>query len=80
MLDVLLLTAERVLFQGNAKRVIFPGEQGTFEVCPFHRSIFSRLLPGQILVDDQPFSILRGVVKVDKDAVTSIVEAEPARG
>lgn len=80
MLDVILLTAEKVLFRGNANRVIFPGEQGTFEVCPFHRSIFSRLLPGQVIVEDQAFTILRGVVKVEQDAVISIVEAPPDRG
>ena len=74
MLEVTLLTPQQVIFKGSAPRVIFPGEQGIFEVGPFHRPLFSRLLPGTLIVDDQAFSILRGVVKVDRDSVTSIVE------
>ena len=74
MLEVTLLTPQKIIFKGTAHRVIFPGEQGIFEVGPFHRPLFSRLLPGTLIVDDQAFPILRGVVKVDRDSVTSIVE------
>ncbi len=74
MLEVTLLTPQKVVFRGTAHRVIFPGEQGIFEVGPFHRPLFSRLLPGTLIVDDQAFPILRGVVKVDRDSATCIVE------
>ena len=76
MLDVVIVTPQRVLFSGQAGQVIFPGAQGVFEVLPFHRSIVSLLLPGIILVDEQPIAISRGVVKVAFDAVTAIVESE----
>ncbi len=76
MLDVVILTPQEVLFQGQASRVIFPGEEGTFEVGPFHRPIVSRLLPGLLIVDHQSVLIRRGVVKVDRNKVTSIVEVE----
>ncbi len=74
MIEVTLLTPVKVLFKGSAHRMIFPGEQGIFEVGDFHRPLFSRLLPGTLIVDDQVFPILRGVVKVDHNSVTSIVE------
>ncbi len=77
MLEVLILTPERRLFQGRANSVIFPGEEGTFEVGPFHRPLVSRLLPGVIEVDQQVFPIRRGVMKVEKNTVVSIVETEP---
>ncbi len=80
MIEVILLTAERVLFQGQVQRAVFPGEQGTFEVGPFHRPFFSRLLPGLVVVDEQMFPILRGVVKVQSDAVQAIVELIPGNG
>lgn len=76
MLDVTILTPEEVLFQGRASRVILPGEVGTFEVGPFHRPLVSRLLPGFLIVDDRSVLIRRGVVKVERDRVTSIVETE----
>ena len=74
MIEVTLLTPQKVIFKGSAHRVIFPGEQGIFEVGSFHRPLFSRLLPGTLIVDNEAFPILRGVVKVDRNAVTSIVE------
>ena len=76
MLDVTILTPQEVLFQGRAVRVILPGEMGTFEVGQFHRPLVSRLLPGLLIVDDRSVLIRRGVVKVERDRVTSIVELE----
>lgn len=76
MLDVTILTPQEVLFQGRAARVILPGEMGTFEVGQFHRPLVSRLLPGLLIVDDKSVPIRRGVVKVERDRVTSIVEIE----
>lgn len=76
MLDVTILTPQEVLFQGRAGRVILPGEVGTFEVGQFHRPLVSRLLPGFLIVDDKSVLIRRGVVKVEKDRVTSIVELD----
>ena len=77
MLDVVILSAQGFLFQGRARQVICPGEAGVFEVCPLHRPLVSRLLPGCIVVDDRAIPILRGVVKVHHDTVTAIVEPEP---
>ena len=74
MLDVTILTPQEVLFQGQAVRVILPGEMGTFEVGPFHRPLMSRLLLGEILVDDKKIPIRRGIVKIERNTVTSMVE------
>ena len=74
MLEVTILSPEEVLFEGQAQRVILPGEFGVFEVCPFHRPLVSRLLPGYVLIDHQSVAIQRGVVKVLHDTLTAIVE------
>ena len=74
MLQVLVVGPERILFEGNARRVVLPGEQGVFEVAPFHRPVFSRLLSGSIFVDDSPLPIRRGVVKVERNTVTALVD------
>ena len=74
-ITVLITTAEQVLFDGTARSLIFPGEAGTFEVLPLHRALISRLLPGVIVVDEQPVPIRRGVVRVADDVVTAVVES-----
>ena len=74
LLDVCILDPREVLFEGKAKSVVVPGEQGVFEVLPFHKRILSRLLAGVIFVDEQHFSIRRGIIKVDQNKVTIIVE------
>jgi len=78
MFAVTLLSCHEVLFEGQAQHVVLPGEQGVFEVWPFHRSLISRLLPGVIVVDERLFPIRRGVVKVTRGAVSALIEPEQA--
>ena len=77
LLEVGVYTPEGTLFEGKARSVIFPGEKGTFEVLPHHKSILSRISKGEILVDGQPILIRRGVVKVALNRVAVIVETDP---
>ena len=74
-LRVMLVNLECILFQGTARSVVLPGEQGTFEVLPLHRPLVSRLLAGDVIIDGKAFSIKRGVVRVADDAVTAVVES-----
>jgi len=74
LLEVSILTPDGTLFQGNARRVALPGEQGVFEVLPRHKSLMSRLFQGVILIDDRSIPIQRGMVRVALDAVRAIVE------
>lgn len=74
MLDVLVLTTKEILFEGRAHNAIFPGEMGVFEVLPFHKPLLSRLISGIITIDDLPLSVKRGIVKVQSNKVTAIVE------
>lgn len=74
MLDVKILSPQEILFEGQAPRVIVPGEEGVFEVGPFHRPMVSRLLPGDLIVGTRILAIKRGIVKVLHETVTAIVE------
>ena len=73
-IEVLVLGPDRSLFEGRASHVIFPGEQGTFEIGPFHRPIVSRLFPGVVTIDNNNLPIKRGVVKVERNKVVALVE------
>ena len=68
------MSAERTLFHGTARRVIMPGEQGTFEVLPLHRPLVSRLVAGPLVIDGYAVLIHRWVMRVVSDAITAVVE------
>lgn len=73
-LDVSVFSPKEIIFQGKAKSVILPGEQGVFEVVTFHKPILSRLVSGILFIDEQYFSVKRGIVKVFQNNVTVIIE------
>ncbi|MBN1913178.1 MAG: F0F1 ATP synthase subunit epsilon [Candidatus Omnitrophica bacterium] len=73
-INVSVLTPKELLFEGEARSIVLPGEQGEFEIQPFHQPILSRLVSGTVHIDSQKFQILRGIVKVIFDTVTIIIE------
>ena len=73
-LDLLILSPERLIYEGKAESVVLPGETGVFEVLPFHKRLLSRLLAGYVVIDQKAMQIKRGVVKVGLNQVTIIVE------
>jgi F0F1-type ATP synthase epsilon subunit len=74
LLNVSVLTPKEVIFEGTARSVIVPGEEGVFEVSPFHKSIVSRLISGNLFIDNEKFPIRRGVMKLHNNQVTVIIE------
>ena len=74
LLEVTVLSPREVVFEGKANSVVVPGEQGVFEVLPFHKRIISRLISGKLLIDGKVFPLRRGIVKANKNKVTIIVE------
>jgi F0F1-type ATP synthase epsilon subunit len=74
MLEVSLLTPKEVIFEGGARSIILPGEEGVFEVQPFHKRILSRLISGVLFIDEQSFPVHRGIVRVNQNKVTIIIE------
>lgn len=74
MLDVDILSPGKVILKGKADSVVLPGNEGVFEILPFHKPLFSRLLGGNVVIDGKSISIQRGVVKVENNTVTIVVE------
>ena len=73
-LDAIVLSPKEVIFEGKVSSMIVPGEQGVFEILPFHKRIISRLISGTLLINGQGFPIRRGIVKVNKNRVIIILE------
>ena len=76
MLDVTIISPEKIVFEGKAESVILPGEQGTFEIQLYHKPLLSRLLAGDVLVDGTVFPINRGIVKVQDNTVMIVSEVK----
>jgi F0F1-type ATP synthase epsilon subunit len=74
LLEVAVLTPKEAIFEGKARSVILPGENGVFEILPFHKGIVARLISGNLFIDGEKIPIRRGVVKVYKNQITVIVE------
>jgi F0F1-type ATP synthase epsilon subunit len=71
-----IISTLRVIFKGQAESIILPGDMGVFEVMAYHKNLMSRLLKGSIEVDGKHYPIARGVVKIEKNVVTAVVEEE----
>jgi F0F1-type ATP synthase epsilon subunit len=80
VLDCLVLNPREIVFEGKASSIIVPGEEGVFEVISFHKRILSRLLCGNVFVDDKNYRIRRGIIKVDQNKVTIIIEQDEQPG
>ena len=74
MLNVIIMNTVKIVFQGQAESVIFPGDTGVFEVMLYHKRMMSRLLKGDINVDGEQFPIERGIVKIEKNEIMAIIE------
>ncbi len=76
LLDVAVLNPRKIVFEGKAKSVILPGEQGVSEALPFHKRLLCRLISGALVIDEKTFPIRRGIAKIDQNKVTVIIEEE----
>lgn len=75
-----IISAERILFQGEATQVTLPGDAGMFTVLPHHASLVSTLSAGKISYrtgsdgqEQHSDQIQGGMVDVDRDVVSVCV-------
>jgi len=75
MFKTIILTPNRVLFEGEAWSIFLPGTTGEFEVLELHKPIISLLREGKILIDwAKEIPIKKGAVRMEKDELVAIVE------
>lgn len=75
MLKISVLNPRQIIYEGEAKSIFFPGDQGEFEVLMFHKPLISLLRKGAIIVDWKiKIPIHKGVVRVNNDQVVALVE------
>lgn len=72
-----IISAEKILFEGEVASVTLPGEMGRFTVLPHHASIVSTLVSGTIAytqeTETSEVEVAGGIVDVDRDVVSVCV-------
>ncbi|MGE5308173.1 MAG: hypothetical protein ACM3OC_03735 [Deltaproteobacteria bacterium] len=76
MIDTVIYTPEKVLFEGKVRSLVFPGEQGIFEVLSYHKPMVTRLIGGTIVVNDgeKVFPIRCGIMGLSRNKASVVVE------
>ena len=77
MLQLKIVSPERIEFTGEVESVKVPGTQGSFEILKDHAPIISTLGEGIVEYDGQQLPILGGFVEVQKNQVSLCVERQP---
>lgn len=78
-MQLLVLTPEKEMFQGDVRSVKVPGTKGQFEILKGHAPIVSSLGKGVVRIVDasgntSEIQILKGFVEVLRDEVSILVQ------
>lgn len=76
MLQLKIVSPEKIEYTGEVERVLVPGLQGQFEILNNHAPIISILQKGVVEYDQKRLSILGGFVEVQKNVVSLCIEKE----
>ena len=73
-----IISAEKIVFEGEASSVTLPGEIGQFTVLPRHASLVSTLVPGRIFYRqpdgvEHTVDVTGGIADIDNDVVSVCV-------
>ncbi len=83
-MELKIITPEKVLYEGEAEAVTFPGLDGSFDVLPHHAPLIAALKKGVIRYraagkeHEQPAG--SGFVQVENDRLSVCIEEESAEG
>ena len=78
MLELKIVSPEKIEFTGEVESVKVPGTQGNFEILTGHAPIISTLQKGVVEYDGKQLEILGGFVEVQQDEVSLCVEKDEA--
>lgn len=80
---VSVLEAKSILWQGDAKQVILPSEDGELCIMDFHQPLFCSLCSGFIKIRESATSpekqilVKCGIAKVNTDELTVLAQTYP---
>ena len=76
MLQLKIVSPEKIEFDGEVESVLVPGTMGQFEILNDHAPIISSLQKGIVEYDGKQLPITGGFVAVQKNEVSVCVEIQ----
>jgi F-type H+-transporting ATPase subunit epsilon len=77
-LQVEIVTAERIVFTGEATAVVVPGSEGQLGILPFHAPLMTSLAPGELVVRNENqetvMAVSGGFIEVRPDRVIILAD------
>jgi F-type H+-transporting ATPase subunit epsilon len=77
-LQVEIVTAERIVFTGEATAVVVPGSEGQLGILPFHAPLMTSLAPGELIVRNENqetvMAVSGGFIEVRPDRVIILAD------
>ena len=78
LIELIILTPEKIFFKGQVTKVSFPGSKGRFMVLPKHAALVSSLTKGCITYSqneqEKTIQIQSGFVEVKDNTVSACIE------
>ncbi len=78
ILNVSVISPEKVLFEGEVDSITLPGSESAFTVLPYHVNLIGELDPGMVMIsigdENQSYIIDGGFVEVADNKVSALVE------
>ena len=72
MLRVKLFQDRRAQFDGPAREVVLPGDEGDVSVLADHAPMLCVLGQGMVQIDDQQFPVQWGIARVERNQVVMV--------
>ncbi len=81
VMEVVVVNPDKVLWEGNATRVVVPGFIQELSILPNHTPLYSQLKPGKVVIypesgTNETIEIDGGIVRVKHNKVSVIVGFE----
>lgn len=80
MYKLLVITPEKIVFEGEVSSLIAPGTDGYLEILSNHAPIVTSLQPGKLVITDQSnqkliFAVSGGILEVYRNQATLLADA-----
>ncbi len=76
--NLIIMTLEEAIFEGEAKSVILTGDKSEFELLAYHSPLISILERGEVLIDNEISVPLRkGIVRFYNNECIILTEQDP---
>jgi len=75
MLRVRLFRDGERVFEGSARQVVLPGEDGELAVLDWHAPMLCALADGTVQIDERSMPVRGGIARVERNRVTVIAHS-----